>query len=1228
MKSLLVLPNSFANGLRILLFCFLVWIGFCPQVSGALIAYEGFSYADASAIPGQTGGTGFANAWQLNGTPAGGALAQAGSLTYTDSTGKSLLTSGQRGFFTGVGGTAQPNRDLAAARGTDGTTTWLSFIGVRGGQTVSAPNIYPRGGNLSLFNNAGERLATGNSSSAPANTWALVPTGTLANRQGSTAPFDQVTMVVVRIDHKPGNDDAFLFINPTLGVEPSVGSAAATSVGAFDFSFNRVRPFAGGPQTGVPFAELQLDEIRVGENYFDVTPFTGAASNSGLVQGVRREVYLSLSGNTVANLTSAANFPSTPDQVDVLSALESTASGVNYGQRLSGILIPPITGNYIFYVASDDQSQLFLSADESPANKTQIASEPVWSNSRDYSGTAGSGSGVAAEKKSQPIALTAGRAYYLEVLHKQGVGGGSLAVAWQKPGDPVPANGSAPIPGGYFSVINRPPTLAGISNPAAILEDAGQQTIALTGISAGSPDQNWQSLTVTATSSNPDLIPNPNVTYTSPNATATLTYTPVPNANGTATITVAVQDNGGTAHGGIASVSKTFTVTVTPVNDPPRGAFMLTPLAISDEAGQQTAILTGITPGPGESSQRLTITAISSNPSLIPNPTVQYTSPQSTATLTYAPTPSRGGAATILVLLNDDGGTGNGGLDSMFGQFTVTVSHINREPTLAAITDQNTAELTELRFTSAATDPNGDTLTFTLDTGAPAGASIDAMSGVFSWTPTEAQGPGTYSITVRVRDNGASNLSASQSFTVIVREVNQAPVIAGVSNQAATQGSQLLVSGMSATDSDSPANRLTWTLGAGAPAGMAIDASTGIIRWTPSDSQAAGTFPVTVRVTDDGTPTLGIEQSFSVVLAARSKPKLAALANMRILATAGIQVVELSGIEAGSTGTLMITGRSSDTSLIPAPAVSYISPQSRGTLSFAPAANRSGKVTLTVTAQDELGAEASQAFEVEIIPSAAKSDFNGDGLPEIIFQDADGFLGVWTLRNTTAVATQFLTPSHVGDPAFRVVGGGHFNGDGNLDLLFQDTQGSLAVWFMRDLAQLEIAPINPSRVLDKDWRVKGVEDFNRDGKPDLLFQHADESLAVWSMDGVNLVQANLLVPNRPDETGWNVGAIGDFNGDQMQDLVFQHQDGRLMIWYLNGHTRAQTTLINPLTTGDVLWRLMGSVDLDQDGMPDLLFQHGSEGPLAVWFMDGTKMRKPEYLNPANAGGTWRAVAPR
>ncbi|HSX58616.1 MAG TPA: Ig-like domain-containing protein [Tahibacter sp.] len=110
------------------------------------------------------------------------------------------------------------------------------------------------------------------------------------------------------------------------------------------------------------------------------------------------------------------------------------------------------------------------------------------------------------------------------------------------------------------AAINDAPTLAAIPNPAPIPPNAGLQTIALSGIGAG-PGEN-QGLTVTAVSSNPALVPSVTVNYASPAATGSLTFTTAHNAIGSATITVTVTDDGGTANGGINTVSRSFLVQV------------------------------------------------------------------------------------------------------------------------------------------------------------------------------------------------------------------------------------------------------------------------------------------------------------------------------------------------------------------------------------------------------------------------------------------------------------------------------------------------------------------------------------------------------------------------------------------------------------------------------------------------------------------------------------------
>jgi uncharacterized repeat protein (TIGR01451 family) len=116
------------------------------------------------------------------------------------------------------------------------------------------------------------------------------------------------------------------------------------------------------------------------------------------------------------------------------------------------------------------------------------------------------------------------------------------------------------------TLVNDPPTLNPISN-MVIDEGAGLQTVNLGGISVGATNESGQTITVTASSDNPSVVPDPIVNYTSPDATGTLTFTPLTNTFGTATITVVVQDDGGTANGGVDAITNTFTVTVNAITN-------------------------------------------------------------------------------------------------------------------------------------------------------------------------------------------------------------------------------------------------------------------------------------------------------------------------------------------------------------------------------------------------------------------------------------------------------------------------------------------------------------------------------------------------------------------------------------------------------------------------------------------------------------------------------------
>jgi hypothetical protein len=231
------------------------------------------------------------------------------------------------------------------------------------------------------------------------------------------------------------------------------------------------------------------------------------------------------------------------------------------------------------------------------------------------------------------------------------------------------------------AVVNHAPTIDAISD-LTVLENATIQTVNLTGITDG-PGDSGQTITITASSDNTGLIPTPGITYTSPNNTGTLSFTPAANSFGTAHVTVTVKDNGGTANGGHDTTTTMFMITVTHVNQAPT-IDAISDQTLNENAPQQTVNLTGITDGPGDTGQTITVSATSDNTGLIPTPVVTYTSPNATGTLTYTPNANSFGVAHITVTVKDDGGTANSGHDTTTRSFTVTVNQ-----TSATITDQS-----------------------------------------------------------------------------------------------------------------------------------------------------------------------------------------------------------------------------------------------------------------------------------------------------------------------------------------------------------------------------------------------------------------------------------------------------------------------------------------------------------------------------------------------------------
>jgi outer membrane protein assembly factor BamB len=230
----------------------------------------------------------------------------------------------------------------------------------------------------------------------------------------------------------------------------------------------------------------------------------------------------------------------------------------------------------------------------------------------------------------------------------------------------------------------------------------------------------------------------------------------------------------------------------------------------------------------------------------------------------WKPSDVQTGVHLITVVVTDNGSPQLSDTRS----FSVTVEPTggphNEPPQIDPVPDQVLDELSPFTLRITATDATASpqTLAFSL-LSPPPGAAIDSVTGVFTWTPKEEQGPGFYTITVVVSDDGVPSLSDTRSFQIEVREVNSSPVIDPVPNYTIHPGA-LLTFALSATDADIPANTLTYRLG-NAPAGASVDGATGVFTWHPTEDQA-GARLITAIVTDSGAPPLSASADFAVTV--------------------------------------------------------------------------------------------------------------------------------------------------------------------------------------------------------------------------------------------------------------------------------------------------------------------------------------------------------------------------
>ncbi len=233
---------------------------------------------------------------------------------------------------------------------------------------------------------------------------------------------------------------------------------------------------------------------------------------------------------------------------------------------------------------------------------------------------------------------------------------------------------------------------------------------------------------------------------------------------------------------------------------------------------------------------------------------------------------------------------------------------------------------------------------------------------------------------------------------------------------------------------------------------------------------------------------------------------------------------------------------------------------------------------LTKLAETALPAAPGAGFSI-----VATGDFNNDGHSDILYRNPTTGQNILYYMNGVNKLSQVSLPSITNSAATNwiIVGTGDFDGDGKTDILWRNTiSGQQNVWYMDGNIRKSFAflPAILANSASTNWIIVGVADFNGDGKPDILWRNTMSGQQnVWYMDGINRTSFAFLPATliNSASTNWIIVGIADFNRDGKPDILWRNtMSGQQNIWYMDGINRTSFAFL-PTTQVGANWQIVG-----------------------------------------------------
>ncbi len=186
------------------------------------------------------------------------------------------------------------------------------------------------------------------------------------------------------------------------------------------------------------------------------------------------------------------------------------------------------------------------------------------------------------------------------------------------------------------------------------------------------------------------------------------------------------------------------------------------------------------------------------------------------------------------------------------------------------------------------------------------------------------------------------------------------------------------------------------------------------------------------------------------------------------------------------------------------------------------------------------------------------------------------------------------------------------------NFVWQNTNGQFSIWVMSGTNFVRYASLPPGPAASTGWRPAAIGDLNGDFHSDLIWQHRDGRLMVWLLSGTNLTRSFNLKTGYAASTGWRIASAPDLNGDGKVDFLWANTNGQTAAWIMNGtNYSSYVTMRSGGLSTKLGWSVAGATDLTSDANADLVWQN-TNGTAAAWIMSRTNYVKSI---PLRAGPT-------